>query len=365
MRAVATIAAAVFLAAALCGGAAAAEPAAVKDFRADCAARAAAPEKAGATAVAGKDGWLFLAVELRHLGITKFWGDEAARVSRAARPEWADPLPAILDFKAQLAKAGIELVMVPVPPKAAVYPDMLSDRIAVEKGAAPPRIDATDQEFYEVLRGAGVEVVDLAPDFLAGRFAKEGPLFCKQDSHWSGAGCVLAAQRIAAAIKDRPYLESAPKLAMASQWRTVEISGDLVGGAGARAAPKEKVPIRFAGEKTGEDPELIQPSRTSPVLLLGDSSCLVFHAGGDMHAVGAGLADQLAFELGLAVDLCAVRGSGATAARLNLYRRSQSDANYLKGKGVVIWCFAAREFTEGDGWQKVPIAAQAAPTPAL
>ena len=43
--------------------------------------------------------------------------------------------------------------------------------------------------------------------------------------------------------------------------------------------------------------------RQSPVLLLGDSHVLVFQAGGNLHARGAGLADQLALELGFAVDV--------------------------------------------------------------
>jgi len=67
------------------------------------------------------------------------------------------------------------------------------------------------------------------------------------------------------------------------------------------------------------------------------------------------LPDQLALELGFAVDLVAVRGSGATPARINLYRNGRADAGYLKGKKLVIWCFAAREFTESQGWRLVPV----------
>lgn len=332
-------------------------------FAADCAAKAAAAEKAGALAAAGRDGWWFLAAELRHLGAGPFWGEAAAKASRAAKPDEADPLPAIVDLKRQLDAAGVELLVVPVPAKAAIYPDALSDRVTAAAGAAPPRADAADQAFLQVLSGAGVKAVDLAPEFLANRFHKDGPLFCKTDSHWSGNGCVVAARQIAAQVRDRPWLAAAAKMQVASQWRTVEIAGDLVSGAGkegpagasGKSAPPERVPIRFVGEKTGEDPELIPPNRASPILLLGDSSNLVFHAGGDMHAVGAGLPDQLALELGLAVDLVAVRGSGATAARMNLARRCLADPNYLKGKRLVIWCFAAREFTEADGWRKVTL----------
>ncbi len=74
-----------------------------------------------------------------------------------------------------------------------------------------------------------------------------------------------------------------------------------------------------------------------------------------MHAEGAGLADQLALELGFAVDLVGVRGSGATAARINLLRRAQATPEYWANKKMVIWVFSAREFTESDGWRKVPV----------
>ena len=70
-----------------------------------------------------------------------------------------------------------------------------------------------------------------------------------------------------------------------------------------------------------------------------------------MHAVGAGLPDRLATGFGMPLDLVAVRGSGATAARWNLARRHDN----LSGKKLVIWCFTARDFTEGGHWDKVPV----------
>src|SRR5436189_4631503 len=82
-------------------------------------------EKSKAAAVAGSDGWLFFGGELRLLSLGRFWGDDAAKVSRAHKPELADPVPAILDFQQQLKARGIELVVVPVPPKAAIYPEKI------------------------------------------------------------------------------------------------------------------------------------------------------------------------------------------------------------------------------------------------
>ena len=70
-----------------------------------------------------------------------------------------------------------------------------------------------------------------------------------------------------------------------------------------------------------------------------------------MHAQGAGLPDHLAYQLGFPVDVVAVRGSGATPSRLSLFRRRDK----MKGKRVVVWCLSVREFTEGQGWRKVPV----------
>jgi alginate O-acetyltransferase complex protein AlgJ len=114
----------------------------------------------------------------------------------------------------------------------------------------------------------------------------------------------------------------------------------------------ERVSLRFVSREGDATGAPVAPDRASPVLLLGDSHTLVFHAGGDMHATGAGLPDQLARELGFAVDLVGVRGSGATPARINLARR----AGALDGKRLVVWCFGARELTEAaQGWAKVPV----------
>ncbi len=324
----------------------------VAAFRAACAARAATADKANQIAVVGKGGFLFLARELRHVGVGKFWGAEAKRVSKATNPASADPLPAILDFKKQLDKAGIELLVVPVPPKVIVYPDLLSAKLVAGKGG-PPRLDTAHQAFYALLRKQGVKVLDVTEGLTALRGSKAGEPYCRGDSHWSGAGCELAARRIAAEIKDRPWLKGVPRLKLVGERKRVTVEGDLARSREEDLDRSEALALRFVGVKGEGTP--VAPDRRSPVVLLGDSHNLIFHSGGDMLAKGAGLPDQLALELGFAVDLVGVRGSGATPARVNLLRLARADKKYLGGKKLVVWCFSAREFTESAGWQKVPI----------
>ena len=325
-----------------------AEPAGQDAFAAACGEAARAAQTAGTTVVRGRDGWLFLAAELRHLSAGKFWGERAAQVSRATRPAWADPLPAILDVKRQLDERGVRLLLVPVPPKAVVYAD------ALPGAPDPASAGAALKQFYDLLRENDVEVLDLDPDFQKARASEGDPLFCRQDSHWSGRGCVLAAERMASIL--RPMLTVSNHAAATGKWVNIDVAGDLWKALEEPKPPRETIRLRRVGSiaSGGDDP--IAPRTDSPVLLLGDSHNLVFHDGGDMLARGAGLPDQLALELGMPVDLIAVRGSGATPARINVLRRAQKDPRYWAGKRVVVWCFAAREFTESDGWRKVPLA---------
>jgi alginate O-acetyltransferase complex protein AlgJ len=208
----------------------------------------------------------------------------------------------------------------------------------------PERVDGALGEFYGALRAKGVRVVDLTEVFLAAR-GKGGEPYCRQDSHWSGVGCELAAGQLAEMIRKDGWYGAVVRGEFQSKETTVTLSGDLREALAEGERPeRESVRLRVVSGKDG-----------SPVVLMGDSHNLVFHAGADMHATGAGLPDQLALELGFAVDLVAVRGSGATPARINLYRNGRADAGYLKGKKLVIWCFAAREFTESQGWRLVPV----------
>jgi len=299
-------------------------------------------EKAGRTVVKGRDGWLFLVSELRHLAAGQFWGEAAETAGRAKRADARDPRPAILDFHQALAAAGVELILVPVPAKAAVYPRYLPGEPGAGSGDRP---DPHHREFYSLLRGEGVKVVDLTGPFREGPDPERGPYYCRRDSHWSGTGCVKAAELIAAEV--RPLLPRVAGRTYPAEWKEIEIDGDLSRMLGDPGLAPETLAVR---EVEGET---IDPA--SPLLVLGDSHTLVFHAGGDMHARGAGLADQLARELGRPVELIGVRGSGATPARLDLYRRARGEPEYWKDKRAVVWVFSAREFTESDGWRLVPI----------
>ena len=275
------------------------------------------------TSVEGVDGWRFLPAEIKHL----LAGDPSNDPKR--------PFDTIVDFNQQLKQLGVRLIVVPVPAKVTIHPEFFDKRLAGAAAASSP-----EAAFYEALRAKGVDVVDLTQDFAAAK--AQGPLYCARDSHWNGRAIVLAAQKLAPELKGL----SEAKLELEAREQQIEIQGDL-GGA------KEKTTVRFINPK-GQTARL-EPDRASPILILGDSYVLVFHDGGDMHASGAGLPDQLAFELRAPVDILGVRGSGATPARVSLARRARANPNYLSSKKVVIWCFGVRELTQAEAWKAISL----------
>ncbi len=295
----------------------------------------------------GVEDWFFITEELNYLVSGPFWGPYAENVSKASPLEDADPLPAILDFQRQLHSNDIELILVPIPPKILVYPDKFTDAISFDPTS---RWDPHLQTFYNQLRKQGLIVLDVLSTFQEERQQQEKPLYCRQDSHYSGYGSVVVAEMIAKEIRKRFWHTTPTQTSYKTKWKTMDITGDLVLG----DRTTESIPLRFVG--TGEEQISLKMDRKSPVLLLGDSHVLVFSVGNDMYAKGAGLADQLSYALGYPIDLLGVRGSGSTPARLNLYRRAKRDSTYWTHKKTVVWCFAAREFTESSsGWRRLPI----------
>lgn len=275
------------------------------------------------------NGWLYSKNELEHLSAGALTGGRVIEVSKSVKKENANPIEAISDFNQQLKALGITLIVVPVPPKSAVYP--IGDW---RPGEAAQYL----QKFDDELRGAGINVVDLTADFLQN---KDKMVYCRTDSHWSPAGLEIAADTIARQLKligDSQFTATE---------KTVKIGGDLL-TASEKNSAAETVTLRLIGGNA--------ISEDSPVLILGDSHSLIFSAGGDMLAENAGFAEALAYDLKMPVDRIGIKGSASTPVRVNLYRKATKNPEWLKNKKFVIWVFTAREFTEStNGWAKVPV----------
>lgn len=321
---------------------------AVRDRAISAAAEARMDER---VVVTGQDEWLLFAPELRALTAGPFWGAAATEVGRALRPQDRDPLPAIVDFHQQLKAAGIELLLVPVPAKLSVYPESLVTPPEPGLLESLPRIDRDHAAFYEQLRRAGVTVLDPLPEFLKHRRTDPSPLYCRTDTHWTPRAAELVAVLLRRQLAQRSWLEAIPRQRFDVRSDTIEITGDLAALMDSDQPAVETVARRLIGRLNADRFEPVAEDRDSPVLLIGDSHTLVFHDQ-ELHGTGAGLPDQLAAELGFGIDVIGIRGSAATAARIELVRRRDN----LAGKRLVIWCFSMREFTESlTGWRTFPV----------
>ena len=307
----------------------------------DLAAKLAAEaERAGKPVIPGAgDGEWLLAKDLRSIGVGEFWGAAAAKVSRATKDDRKDPLPAILDFHKQMEEAGIDWVFVPVPSKVVVDPTVLPGAPEFDKG----RIDKHHVVFYDHLREQGVPVLDLVPE-LRKLVADGKRAHCLTDTHWTSLACEVAARMVHDVYGGADWAKGSASYGVRRAQKTVD--GDMK-GMGA-TAPSEALELAYVDSADGKP---VPTSRQSPILLMGDSHCLVYHAGGDMLAEGAGFADHLAAHFKQPVDVLGVRGSGATPARVDLVRDRRAE-----GKKLVVWCLSARDFSEAQqGWRKLPV----------
>ena len=294
------------------------------------AAELAAKVTPNTIAYKAENGWLYSKNELAHLAKGELANGEAAKKSACPKTKNADPIPALKAFNDELAKRGIKLILVPVPPKIAVEPCA-----PLKRGEAMVYL----RPLYQELRAQGIEVLDLSEVYAD---PKEH-CYCRTDAHWDPVGIGIAAEELAKLIP----LRGNEEFALAGP--TLTVSGDLAKSLNPEKPEQEIILFTMVGGKTLDE--------NSPILLLGDSHTLVFSTGGDMLAEHGGLAERLAVLLKMPVDRIGVKGSAATAVRINLYRKAVKNPEWLKNKKFVIYCFSCREFTEStSGWVKVPVA---------
>lgn len=295
--------------------------------------------------IEGKAGWLFLKEELEHMAAGPFWGEAAGAASKTTKKEFADPVPAIVDFNKQLHELGVELLFVPIPPKALIYGENLPGDFSEDLNGVNENYDS----FFKILADQGVHVLDMREAFHDQKSKQQ--LYCATDTHYSGAGLKLVADSLAKTVAAAKWSSDIPRKEYVTQERSISIKGDLA--VMAELDREERLLLDFVTVSDTGGGVTADPA--SPLLLLGDSHTLVYSTGGEMHAKGAGLLENLVGKTGFPIDLLGVRGSGATPARIKLYQQNRRNPEYMATKKMVIWCLTARELTGAGGWRKVPV----------
>ena len=292
---------------------------------------------AGEYGLLGRDGWLFYRPGAEYL--VEPWAPDG---------EDGDPLAAIVSFRDQLAALGIELLVVPAPGKASVYPDRLTRRAPAPR----PYVNAHTRTLMARLADAGVEVVDLQRVY-EGASAADSTLYLAQDTHWTQAGMRLAAQAAARRLLELGWVEPGT---VPYDLEPVEIQrhGDIIRMMQMppledRLAPE---PITCAQVVRRDTREPYQDDPSAPVLVLGDSFLRIYQRD---EPGSAGFIAHLAHELSQPLASIVNDGGASTLVRQELSRRPKLLAN----KRVVVWEFVERDVRFGtEGWQDVRLPKQ-------
>jgi hypothetical protein len=351
----------------------------------------------GPKGLLGADQWMFYRPGVRYL----VDGDRPDVPQTAVQPrtgwEYLEPRPpagrqqvalqAILEYQRQLRQRSIELLVLPVPEKSSVYPDRLTRRAGGTQFRSP------SEAFLGELRKAGVEFIDLFTLYREAR-AKAGNtpqgdgLYLATDTHWSPQGARLAAEALAARIRERGWLPDARRKYQ-SAVVAVERRGDVVEMLQAPAIARyfslqtadcSQITDKIVGllapregdrEGTFANTHLKDTPLEPTVLLLGDSFARIYQLPeprslGDVSAKGqreisstkrllpgsAGLPSLLAAALQSPVDYIVSDGGAATEVR----QRLSVNSEILENKKVLVWEFTERDLGLGrQGWASVPL----------
>ncbi len=320
----------------------------------------------GDKAIAGKNGWLFYKPDVEYLYRPSVDDPRSQIVDYNDKSLSDDPLAIITDFKNQLSSMGIELLVVIVPGKPSIYPDLIGNI---------PEIDTYRKfshslKFLQQLRHNGVDVVDLFQPFLEERKndTRYGDsLYLQRDTHWKPRGAMLASEIVSREIKKKSWYSEDKRYDYIID--TVEVQ--RIGDVGAMTKLTDfnigKLQVAFPAEKTkcyqvysvvrDDSGTIISKNlykddyRKSNILILGDSFSRIYQTD---EPRGAGWISHLAYRLGEPVASIVNDGGASTIVRQILERKK----TLLKNKKLVIWEFVERDLRFGDmGWKKIDFTA--------
>lgn len=280
---------------------------------------------------------------------TALWFDRPAGAGRPApgvdfeRPE--HPIHAILDLRDQLARAGVDLLLVPIPARAQLEAHLLLDLGSREgfRGMA----QGSTQLNLELAR-RGVEVLDPLPTLLErqrGLGGEEpGRVHLRHDPHWSPLGCALTAERVAERLAEYEWFEprdvrEGTHFTLHARTARIRPHWTLAG----QVSDREEIPMVCVRPV---DVDRDRPrDRESPILLLGDSHSTIFDAW------SADFVRHLWRLSRHPLDAICIVDGAPLMTRKALARREDP----LGGKKLVIWLFSVRELRKEERWGKVRI----------
>lgn len=300
----------------------------------------AAMGEGGEEVMIGQDGWLFYRPSFNYLTARTTPGKPSTRTPKGYDAAFV----AVRDFSKHLRDRGIELVIVPVPPKLAIHPEKF---IA---GGEKNIIETNEyQKWITRVQAEGVRVFDTAKALASFLEQSEAPAYLQSDTHWRPESMEWCAGKLANYLEAENLIKSPPSqedhliepttiAGRGDLWRMLRLNEDNT------LVKAEEVPLKQVRTSAGMR---WQPSRQGGVLLMGDSFCNIFSLGEMEWGEGAGFAEHLGLSLRRPLDAILRNSDGAHATRQILAQELARGTDRLEGKSVVIWEFATRELTEG------------------
>ncbi len=305
-------------------------------------------------AYVGKDGWLFYRPDVEYLTTAGFLDPSRLKGrSREAKAIQPDPVKAILDFKEQLYSRGIELVVVPIPTKPMIQPQMLGGPMASGDVLQNDSFD----KFKDTLEVNGVRVFDPTPTLLKMSSDSGKKLYLQTDTHWTPPAMHQVAMVLGDFLVQRCGLKAGPPDSFALTPQVVSNLGDIAEmlklPADQTVFPKQTVTAETVSTKDGTP---WQSDPASEILLLGDSFSNIYSLDGMGWGAGAGFAEHLSFATGKEIDKIVINAGGAFASRQDLARQLARGVDRLAGKKIVVYEFSMRDLSQGD-WKIIHLAA--------
>jgi alginate O-acetyltransferase complex protein AlgJ len=287
----------------------------------------------GGWAKRGENGFYFNAVSLGLL----------LRDALDAQEPDKRPFEAILSLDRQLKARGVDLIVMPIPDKVAVYPDYVAERVPPDRC-----VSLAMKRMMVRLLESDVEVIDLYTLFRDYRNATEDRirLYNKRDTHWHNVGAQLAAAAIGRRLRRYAVVQEA--LAEPSPFVTVR---GVQGGGTDMVPGNEKEKVRNDPEYRDHyvgvhyrDGRLYEDVPDSPIIITADSF------GRINREIGAQTSAHVAKEIHMPVTLLHAMGSGPNIP----WMLAREGPEYLEGRRVLIWTGVARQFVRSD-WRQVDL----------
>jgi len=276
--------------------------------------------------VVGNDGWLFSREEF------------AAPLDRTV--DLSEAATGLAQIRDALTAKGINLVVVPLPAKADVYREHLSNAVI------PDDLMQLYNDFVALLDTQGIRYVDTRQPLLTAK--PEGQLFLTTDTHWTPLGAAVTAAAVGDALG-----QTTPQAYTISAKAPAEREGDLskfivTGGLAPLVGlgPESVTPYQATTSADAPAGDIFGPS-SIPYVLTGTS-----YSANELWS----FSESLKAALGADVLNMAEEGKGPIAPMRTLL---QSDTLTDNPPETVIWEFPIRYLGQPELWD-APVAQEAA-----